>query len=153
MSTTFNTPIRIFKRNNPTNDGTIAPDNTGAAICSQEVAVVGGVAATVVVPAGSIIHSFKGYISTAAGTPAATNVSLTSASVPTVTVATLSDAAGVNAATLDATQAAVLSNVGVNDATISYTAGAGAVGVLSVVYTARNPNGTITAVGAGYTNN
>lgn len=153
MSTTFNTPIRIFKRNNPTNDGTIAPDNTGAAICSQEAEVVGGVATTVVVPAGSIIHSVTTYITTAAGTPSSTDVSLTSDSVSPTVIAGVSDAAGVNAGALEAAAADVLLNVGINDATVSYTAGSGAVGVLSVVYTARNPNGTITAVGNGYTNN
>jgi hypothetical protein len=36
--------------------------------------------------------------------------------------------------------------------TVSWTAGAGAVGVLSVVYTARNPDGTIIPYGSGYTN-
>jgi len=153
MSSTFNTPIRIFKRNNPTNDGTIAPDNTGAAICSQEAAVVGGVATTVVVPAGSIIHSITGYFTTAAAVPASTDVDLVSDSVVSTTIAALNDAAGVNAGVLDAAAAGVLLNVGINDATISYTAGADAEGVISVVYTARNPNGTITPVGNGYTNN
>ena len=148
MSVTFNTPVRVFKRNNPTNDGTIAPDNTGAAIVSREKAFVGGTATTIVVPAGAIIHHINAYVTTAAGTPGTPNVTLDG-----TTVATLSDAAGVNAATFAAGQAGKLANVGTSDVTISYTAGASAVGYLSVVWTARNPDGTITNTGEGYTNN
>jgi len=74
MSSTFTTPIRIFKRNNPTNNGTIAPDNTGAVKCSQEVQLLNPITATtatgvlpikdvggttqasLIVPAGSMIQ-------------------------------------------------------------------------------------------------
>lgn len=145
MSVTFNTPVRVFKRNNPSNDGTIAPDNTGAAIVSQQAAIVGGTATQIRIPAGSIIHSITDYVTTAAGSPGATNVTL-GANV----VGTLTDAAGVNTATLSGT--AYLANTGTADLWLSYTAGASAVGVLSVQYTARNPDGTITAQGAGLSN-
>lgn len=147
MSTTFTGPIRIFKRNNPTNDGTSTPDNTGAAVVSQQGAIVGGVAAAETLPAGAIIHNIVGYFSTAAGAPSSTNVTLNG-----TVIATLSDAAGVNTAALTAAQAALLANIGTTDKTISYTAGAGAVGTLSIMYTARNVDGSITAVGNGYTN-
>lgn len=148
MSTTFTGPIRIFKRNNPTNDGTIAADNTGAAVVSQQVAFVGGAAASITLPAGAIVHSITAYVTTAAGTPGTPNVSLGA-----TVVATLSDDAGINAATLQAPDAALLANIGTSDLALSYTAGADAEGVLSVIYTARNVDGTITAVGSGYTNN
>lgn len=148
MSSTFNGPIRIFKRNNPSNDGTIAPDNTGAAVVSQQAAIVGDTATTITIPAGAIIHDIMAYVTTAAGIPGTPDVSIDS-----TVVATLSDAAGVNTATLDAGDAAILANVGTSDVTLSYTAGTNAVGVLSVQYTARNVDGTITAVGNGYTNN
>lgn len=148
MSSTFNGPIRIFKRNNPSNDGTIAPDNTGAAVVSQQAAIVGDTATTITIPAGAIIHDIMAYVTTAAGTPGTPDVSIDS-----TVVATLSDDAGVNTATLDAGEAAILANVGTSDVTLSYTAGVDAVGVLSVRYTARNVDGTITAVGNGYTNN
>lgn len=46
MSSTFTGPIRIFKRNNPTNDGTIAPDNTGAADVSQQQYITNPITAT-----------------------------------------------------------------------------------------------------------
>lgn len=148
MSTTFTGPIRIFKRNNPTNDGTSTPDNTGASTVSQQKAIVGAVASVITLPAGAIIHSITNYVSTAAGTPSATNVTLNG-----TVVATLSDAAGVNTASLTAAQAALLANIGTSDLPLSYTAGSGAVGTFSVIYTARNVDGTITAVGNGYTNN
>jgi hypothetical protein len=148
MSVTFNTPIRVFKRNNPSNDGTIAPDNTGAVVVSQDKAFVGGTACTLTIPAGAIIHSVSSYVSTAAGTPGTPNVTLGG-----TVVATLSDDAGVNAGSLAAGQAALLSNIGTTDKTLSFTAGADAEGTLLVVYTARNPDGTITQPGSGYTNN
>jgi hypothetical protein len=71
-----------------------------------------------------------------------------------VVVGTLSDGAGIRALTPATTTAAAVeaANVGTADVTVSWTAGAGAVGVLSVVYTARNPDGTIIPYGSGYTN-
>ena len=149
MSVTFNTPVRVFKRNNPTNDGTIAPDNTGAAIVSREKVVVGGTATTVVIPAGAIVRSVTAYVTTAAGPPGTPNVT-----IGAEVVGTLSDAAGINAITFGtgATAVGLLANVGTSDVTLSYTAGASAVGYLSVAWTARNPDGTITNVGEGYTN-
>jgi hypothetical protein len=56
MSSTFTTPIRIFKRNNPTNNGVIAPDNTGAAKVSQEAQLVTPVTATT---AGAVVLPLK----------------------------------------------------------------------------------------------
>ena len=77
MSSTFTTPLRVFKRNNPTNDGTIAPDNTGAVRLSQQDVILNPITTTTgaattlttapigtttavpfVLPAGSIIESF-----------------------------------------------------------------------------------------------
>lgn len=148
MSVTFNTPIRVFKRNNPSNDGTIAPDNTGAAVVAQDKAIVGGVASTLTIPAGAIIHNVKSYVVTAAGTPGTPNVTLNG-----TVIGTLADAAGVNNITFDSTQAALLANIGNTDKPLAFTAGAGAVGFILVTYTARNPDGTITAQGAGLSNN
>jgi hypothetical protein len=150
MSSTFTQPIRIFKRNNPTNDGTIAPDNTGAAVVSQQAAISGITPATVVVPAGAIIQTIQSYIVTAPVTGTAANVTIDS-----VVVGTLSNTGGVNTAAFGTgtTGVAKLANVGDVDATVSYAAITGAAGVLSVTYTARNSDGTITAYGSGYTNN
>lgn len=149
MSSTFTAPIRIFVRNNPSNDGTIAPDNTGAAECTVQTAIAGTTPATVVIPAGSIITNVRAYNTTAGGTPATPNVT-----VGGVVVGTLSNAAGVNTITFASGSAAVakLANVGTSDVVVSFTAGASTVGTLSVTYTPRNSNGTITAYGSGYTN-
>jgi hypothetical protein len=150
MSSTFTQPIRIFKRNNPSNDGTIAPDNTGAAVVSQQAVISGITPATVVVPAGAIIQTIQSYIVTAPVTGTAANVT-----IDAVTVGTLSNTGGVHNTAFGsgATAVAKLANVGDVDATVSYTAITGAAGVLSVTYTARNSDGTITAYGSGYTNN
>lgn len=150
MSSTFTQPIRIFKRNNPSNDGTIAPDNTGAAVVSQQAVISGTTPATVVVPAGAIIQTIQSYIVTAPVTGTAPNVTIDS-----VVVGTLSNTGGINTVSFGTgtTGVAKLANVGPNDATVSYAAITGAAGVLSVTYTARNSDGTITAYGSGYTNN
>jgi hypothetical protein len=150
MSSTFTQPIRIFKRNNPTNDGTIAADNTGAAVVTQQAVISGITPATITLPAGAIVHDVQSYITAAPVTATAPNVTIAS-----VVVGTLSNAAGVNPITFatGTTGVAVLANVGTTDATLSYAGITGAVGVVSVTYTARNSDGTITAYGSGYTNN
>ena len=150
MSSTFTCPIRINKYNNPTNDGTIAADNTGAAQCTVQKAIAGATAATVVVPAGSIISNAQAYIATAAGTTGTPNVT-----VGSTVVGTLSNQVGLKTVTFtaDGATAELLSNVGTSDVTVNYTAGADAVGVFSVTYTPRNADGTITPYGSGYTNN
>jgi hypothetical protein len=150
MSSTFTCPIRINKYNNPTNDGTIAADNTGAAQCTVQKAIAGTTAATVVVPAGSIISNVQAYITTAAGSTGTPNVTVNS-----TVVGTLSNDVGLKTVsfTADGATAALLSNVGTSDVTVNFTGGASCVGVLSVTYTPRNADGTITPYGSGYTNN
>lgn len=149
MGTTYTAPIRINKYNNPTNDGTIAPDNTGAAQCTVQAAIVGGEETAVVIPAGSIISNVQTYV-TAVGAGSAADVD-----VDGETVGTVSDAAGVNAITFGtgATAVGLLANVGTSDVTVTYTPGGSAEGFLSVTYTPRNADGTITPYGSGYTNN
>jgi len=150
MSSTFTGPLRVNTRQTTSNDGTISADNTGATVLSQQKAIAGATAATIVIPAGSIVQGITNYITTAATTGATGNVTIGS-----TTIAGLSNVTGVNDAafTTGVTGVALLANVGTTDATISYTAGAGAVGVLSVTYTQRNPDGTIAPYGSGYTNN
>ena len=145
MSSTFTAPIRVNTRQTTSNDGTISADNTGAAVLTQQAAFVGGTATEVVLPAGSIIHLIQAYVSVAAGTPATANILLDGAPV-----ATVSDDAGVNDATLTSVSVA---NTGPANSVLSLTAGADAEGILSVMYTARNADGTIAPYGSGYTNN
>ena len=149
MSSTFTCPIRINKYNNPTNDGTIAPDNTGAAQCTVQAAIVGGDETSIVIPAGSIISGITAYV-TAVGAGSTSNVE-----VDGTVVGTLSDAAGINNITFGsgATAVGLLANVGTADVAVTFTPGGTAEGFLSVTYTPRNADGTITPYGSGYTNN
>jgi hypothetical protein len=154
MSSTFTTPIRVFKRNNPTNDGTIAPDNTGAARLSQQQYVTNPIAATTtdpvvfttadigttntvpfVVPAGSIIEAISLYQDTAAGslvggviTVAIAITNPTTLAVTTTTIGTITPtAAGGRIAgvfTATAAVATILKNIGPLDATLTFTAAA-----------------------------
>jgi hypothetical protein len=176
MSVTFNTPVRVFKRNNPTNDGTIAPDNTGAVQCAQQDYItpitatrlagaiptfaVGTTTATpFVVPAGAIInHVF--FLQTSAPsalTGGVITVAIAGVDVGTITPTTTGGRIGI-AFTNSAAVATVLNNVGADDATITFTATAitaitgTLAGTFDVQYTSRNPDGSIIAYGAGLTN-
>ena len=173
MSSTFTSPIRIFKRNNPTNDGTIAPDNTGAAIVSQQatfsgVAAAGAISTTkigeasassFVIPAGSIISNVKLYETTA---PSALTSGVITVAVDGVTIGTIT--ANATGGVIDmvftatTTAAAETANNGTLDSVVTFTWARSAItgtlaGVLSVEYTARNIDGSIIPYGSGYTNN
>jgi hypothetical protein len=146
MSSTFTGPIRVNTRQTTSNDGTISADNTGATVLSQQAAIVGTSAATVVLPAGSIISGFQDYITLG-------NTAAPSITVNGTTVGTISLAVGVNNATFATGAATVLANVGTGNATVSVSGVSGVDGVFSVTYTQRNPDGTIAPYGSGYTNN
>ena len=152
MSSTFTAPIRVNTRQTTSNDGTISADNTGAAVLTQQKAFVSSAAATVVIPAGSIIHQIQGYINDAA---TSRTLSLTvngvTSSIGTLSTATLGLAAATF--TADAATANLLANVGAYNCTVTLGSEASSAGVLSVTYTARNSDGTITPYGSGYTNN
>jgi hypothetical protein len=152
MSSTFTQPIRIFKRNNPSNDGTIAPDNTGAALVTQQQYITNPIAATTggntvlttadigtttavpfVLPAGAIISSIKFYqtatISALTGGVITVAISITdpvTAAVTTTTIGTITPTATGGVATIAFTAtsavAALLANIGPLDATLTFTA-------------------------------
>lgn len=178
MSSTFTTPLRVFKRNNPTNDGTIAPDNTGAAQVAQQQYLLPSISATTsgatvlttadvgqtntslfVVPAGSIINHVFFFQTTApsALTGGVITVSIGGVDVGTITPTTTGGRIGISF-TNTAAAAAALANVGTADATLVFTqatisAITGTIaGTFDVQYTARNPDGSINAYGSGYTN-
>jgi hypothetical protein len=152
MSSTFTAPIRVNTRQTTSNDGTISADNTGAAVLTQQKAFVSGVAATIVIPAGSIIHSIQGYIDDAASSR---TLDLTINGVTTSIGNLLTNTLGLTTAsfTTSATVADLLANVGPYNCTITLGSEASSAGILSVTYTARNSDGTITPYGSGYTNN
>jgi hypothetical protein len=188
MSTSFTNPIRIYKYNNPTNNGVIAPDNTGAARVSQQQYITNPIAGTTggntvfatadlasttpvpfVLPAGAIIEGVTLYqdtvptglvggvitVSIAITDPVSGNVTTTAIGTITPT-ATGGRISGVFTAT--AATALILENIGPLDATLIFTAAAVTAntgvlgGTFSVDYTARNPDGSITPQGSGYTN-
>ena len=153
MSSTFTLPLRLNTRQTTSNDGTISTPNTGAAQISQQTPIVAATAATVTIPAGSIIHSIDGYLNVVGAASRA--VSITSNGVTTA-VGTLTTTALGQAAvafTASAAVANLLANVGVYDVTITLASEAASAGTLSVQYTGRNQDGTITAYGSGYSNN
>jgi len=114
--------------------------NTGATLVTQQVTLVASSAVTVMIPAGSIIHDVKSYMTTgAAGTPDVT--------VGGTTIGTLSTAAGLNNLVVTAANVGTMSNVGATDAILSFTATAASAGVLSVAYTVRGSDGVGYPVG------
>ena len=150
MSSTFTAPIRINTRVNPTNDGTLSPSNAGAAVCSQQVAVAGGAPAAVVIPAGSIINDIVLYANVVGA--ASRNITVDGVAVGSVVTTALGAVPYTSAAT--AAAANKLANVGGTDnVVVTLASEAASAGVFSVVYTPRNPDGTITPYGSGYTNN
>lgn len=152
MSSTFTAPIRVNTRQTTSNDGTISADNTGAAVLTQQKAFVSSATAEIVIPAGSIIHQIQGYINDAA---TSRTLSLTvngvTSSIGTLSTSTLGLASA--SFTADAATADLLANVGAYNCTITLGSEASSAGTLSVTYTARNADGTITPYGSGYTNN
>jgi len=153
MSSTFTLPLRLNTRQTTSNDGTISTANTGAAMISQQTPVVAATAATITLPAGSIIHSIDGYLNVVGA--ASRSVTLTSNGT-TTTIGTLTTTALGKVAvafTASAAVANLLANVGLFDVTITLASEAASAGTLSVQYTGRNQDGTITAYGSGYTNN
>jgi hypothetical protein len=152
MSSTFTIPLRLNTRQVTSNDGTISADNTGAAIISQQVAIVAAAAATDVIPAGSIIHSITGYLNVvgAASRAVSLTVNGTTTAVGTLTTTALGRVDVVF--TASAAVANLLANVGAYNCTVTLASEAASAGTLSVQYTGRNTDGTIIAYGSGYTN-
>jgi hypothetical protein len=152
MSVTFNQPVRIYKYNNPTNNGVIAPDNSGAAVCTQEsyilnpisaansgtvtfsTADVGTTTATpFVLPAGSIIENVTFYQTTSAAnlaggvvTVSLTQPSPTGGSNTVTSIGTITPSTTGGIINISFTQSAavanVISNVGTLDATLTFAA-------------------------------
>lgn len=152
MSSTFTLPLRLNTRQTPNNDGSIAAPNTGAAMISQQTPIVAAAAATVVIPAGSIISNISGYLNVVGAASRA--ITITSNGTTTTVGSLVTTALGkVNATfTASAAVANLLANVGTYDVTITLASEAASAGVLSVEYTGRNQDGTIIAYGSGYTN-
>ena len=152
MSSTFTQPIRVFKRNNPTHDGTIFPDNTGAARISQQSYITNPIVGTtsgattlttadigsttvtpLVLPAGAIIEGFTLYQDIAAtgltGGVITVSISQTNPSTGAITTTAIGTitptAAGGRIAgvfTATAATALIIENIGTLDATLTFSA-------------------------------
>ena len=124
--------LGTVKNTTGTTAGTVR--NTGAAVVSQQVAMVAGAAVTIMLPAGAILHQVQAFVTTGAvGTPDVT--------VGSTIIGTLSTAAGLNALSVTAANVGTMANVGATDVLLSYTATAASAGVLSVDYTVRGSDG------------
>ena len=152
MSSTFTVPLRVFKRNNPTNNGVIAPDNTGIVSATQQSYITNPITTTTattttfttadigqanvtpfVLPAGSLISNVR-FLQTTAPVGlvggvitvglAVTNP--TTGSVTTTTIGTITPTAtgGIISIAFTATAAVatLLNNIGPLDATLTFTA-------------------------------
>jgi len=150
MSSSFTGPIRIYKYNNPTNNGVIAPDNTGASYVTQQQFIapitatqaagavptfkLGQTTATpLVVPAGSILSNISFYetVAPSALTGGVITVAIaitnpTTGAITTTTLGTITPNTTGGVLTLPAPAtaavAALYANVGPLDATITFTA-------------------------------
>jgi hypothetical protein len=145
--------MRLNTRQTTSNDGTISADTTGASQISKQVAIVAAAAATAVIPAGSIIHSIDGYLNVvgAASRAVSLTVNGVTTSVGTLTTTALGKVSV--AFTASAAVANLLANVGAYGCTVTLASEAASAGTLSIQYTGRNSDGTITPYGSGYTNN
>lgn len=152
MSSTFTSPIRVFKRNNPTNNGVIAPDNTGVVNASQQGFIVNPITTTTgtttvfgvadvgtttavpfVLPAGSLISNVR-FLQTTVPvglvggviTVALAVTNPTTGAVVTTTLGTITPTAAGGiisiAFTASAAVATLLNNIGPLDATLTFTA-------------------------------
>ena len=153
MSSTFTVPMRLNTRQTTSNDGTISADTTGAAMISKQVAIVAGAAATEVIPAGSIIHTIDGYLNVVGAASRAVSITVNGVTTAIGTLTTTALGKHAVVFTNSANVANKLANVGAHDCTVTLASEAGSAGRLSIQYTGRNANGTITPYGSGYTNN
>ena len=152
MSSTFTVPLRLNTRQTTSNDGTISADTTGASVITQQVDYTAAADSSIVIPAGSIIHLIQAYVTdTATSRTLSLTVNGVTTSIGSIATTTLGVASA--SFTASAAVAALLANVGPYDCTITLGAEASSAGVLSVMYTGRNQDGTITPYGSGYTNN
>jgi hypothetical protein len=153
MSSTFTLPLRLNTRQTTSNNGTISADTTGAAMISRQVAIVAGAAATEVIPAGSIIHTIDGYLNVVGAASRAVSLTVNGVTTSVGTLTTTALGKHTVAFTQSAAVANLLANVGAHNCTVTLASEAASAGKLSIQYTGRNADGTITAYGSGYTNN
>ena len=110
-------------------------ENMGCTAVTQSVPLVASTAVTLVLPAGSLVHDIKSYMTTGANAAPAVTIG-------GVEVGTVSTNAGQNTMIANATNVTTLINVGTTDKFLSFTTGANTAGILSVLYTVRASDGS-----------
>lgn len=169
MATSFNGPLKVYQRRNPTNDGSGngLVSTAGAAIVSQDTTYVdnGTVSETLnwaYLPAGSRISNilFGLTAGTAAVGAGTVNVNFqadgaTLVVIGTIAVPALAAGASSNVLTASLTNLGIF-NIGTTPGYISFgpeSIGSGATVYASVEYVVRNTDGSITNTGANLSNN
>lgn len=165
---TYEAPIFLKVRQRQTNDGPVSIDTTGATTVSQETTITFPQAGEITIarlPAGSAIQNIR-IFSSSTVTPGGggINISLTPVGGTLTTIGTITYATptantttlyqlGSNIAPVFA-QTATWQNIGTSDAVLSVNTGlpVGVIWYVTVTYTYRNMNGSLTAQGAGYSN-
>ena len=153
MSSTFTVPLRLNTRQTTGNDGTTSPDTTGASMISKQAAVVGGAASVLVIPAGSIISDVKLYVNVVGAASRAVSLTVNGVTTSVGTIVTTALGVASISFTASAAVANLLANVGAYDCTVTLASEAASAGTLSVEYTGRNADGTITPYGSNLSNN
>jgi len=165
---TYEAPIFLKARQRTTNDGPVSIDTIGATICSQDTTITfpqGGNIPIGNIPAGSNIQNIRIYsASTATPGGGTINIVFTPVGGSAVTIGTITfTTPTANTTTLYQVgtgiapvfaQTAIWQNTGTVDGTLTVNTGlpAGVVWYVTVTYTYRNQNGSLTAQGAGYSN-
>ncbi len=168
MATSFNAPLKVYSRENATNDGTIAADNSSAVLGVQFVTSTAwdGTASTVNaarIPAGSYLYDMVIHIVAGANPVAAGNVNInwnpdggTASVIGTVTVNALNanDSERLELQ-WDNTNNDVFNNVGTVPGYITFGDSgltAGTTTNFATFFVTRNSDGTLTNTGANLVN-
>ena len=165
MSAKFQGAVLAFQRVNPSNDGTIAsPDNTGAAVFTQQLTIAGGATVTPTLanlPAGACLEEIRIIVDPTAVQGGAT-LAINLAGVQIGSWAFAATVAGTTAVsvlgsgiTITSTRGSSWQNTGTSPAALTLqalTLAAGNTAYISTRYTVRNPDGSITPTGQGLSN-
>lgn len=169
MATSFNAPVKVYSRENATNDGTIAADNSSAVLGVQFVSSTAwdGTASTVNaarIPAGSYLYDLVVHVLAGdTAVPAVGNVNVNW--LPDGGTATVIGTIGVNPTNAneserleiqwDNTNNDIFENVGTTPGYITFgdaNLPAGTTTNFATFFVTRNADGTLTNTGANLVN-
>ena len=168
MATSFNAPVKVYARENATNDGTIAADNSSAVLGAQfgTSSVWDGTQQTVTaarIPAGSYLYDFVVNVVAGATAVTAGNVDVnwlpdggTATVIGTITVNALNANESERVEIIwDSTTNDIFENVGDTPGYITFGSSGLAAGTttnFATFFVTRNADGTLTNTGANLVN-